>query len=64
MLLFHLITNESNLIDEENVIISPNITVSKEGCCQILKYGVNKGKPCGLDISFDNLCKRHYNLKK
>ena len=57
------LTNELNLIDEENIIISPNIIVTKEGCSQILKCGINKGKQCGLNILSDCLCKRHYNLK-
>jgi hypothetical protein len=48
---------------EENIIISSSIIINKDGCCQILKTGINKGNTCGLDILSDGLCKRHYNLK-
>lgn len=55
--------------EEENIVISstsstqPQIQNSNEGCIQIIKTGTNKGKPCGLAILNDCLCKRHYNLK-
>jgi hypothetical protein len=41
---------------DENVIIN-------NGCMQILKTGINKGKSCGCKFFMENLCKRHYNSK-
>jgi hypothetical protein len=40
----------------ENVILSSE---TKIGCMQILKTGINKGKPCGCKIFSMNTCKRH-----
>lgn len=31
-------------------------------CNRILKFGKNRGNPCGCKVFQDNLCKRHYNL--
>jgi hypothetical protein len=49
----------------KNVIIS---VASKDdeasvGCTEILKSGLNKGKPCGCNIIIDNLCNRHFKIK-
>ena len=46
--------------NEENIVISSSL---KEGCSQLLKFGINKGTLCGLNVLSDCLCKRHYNLK-
>jgi hypothetical protein len=43
----------------KNVIIG----VETVGCIEILKSGLNKGKPCGCNIIIDNLCNRHFKLK-
>jgi len=48
----------------ENVVIgiidlSGNVSL----CSEILKTGPKKGECCGSSIFFENLCKRHYNLK-
>jgi hypothetical protein len=54
-------------VDEENVIVTSESQFqtqnNNEGCIQIIKTGINKGKPCELAILNDCLCKRHYNLK-
>lgn len=54
-------------IEGENVVIDViDLTMEDStenvNCCQIIKYGINKGKPCGLKTNCNNLCKRHYNL--
>ena len=43
----------------KNVIIG----VETVGCIEILKSGLNKGKPCGCNIIIDNLCNRHFKIK-
>jgi len=43
----------------KNVIVG----VETVGCIEILKSGLNKGKPCGCNIIIDNLCNRHFKLK-
>lgn len=43
----------------KNVIIG----VESVGCIEILKSGLNKGKPCGCNIIIDNLCNRHFKIK-
>lgn len=45
--------------EENNVIGSNEFT----GCIEILKSGINKGKPCGCNIIIDNLCNRHFKIK-
>jgi len=52
----------NSFVEDENVVISSNVIPNK-GCITILKSGLNKGNPCGLDIFSDCLCKRHYNLQ-
>jgi hypothetical protein len=44
--------NKNVIIDAETV-----------GCIEILKSGLNKGKPCGCNIIIDNLCNRHFKIK-
>lgn len=44
----------------ENVVLGPSMVQS--GCIQILKTGLNKGKPCGCNIFSENMCKRHHTL--
>jgi hypothetical protein len=43
----------------KNVIVG----VETVGCIEILKSGLNKGKPCGCNIIIDNLCNRHFKIK-
>ena len=43
----------------KNISMSENVVLNKLGCVQILKTGLNKGKPCGCKIFSDNMCKRH-----
>jgi hypothetical protein len=52
-------------VEDENIVVSINSQIENinEGCTQIIKTGLNKGKPCGSTILNDCLCKRHYNLK-
>jgi hypothetical protein len=50
-------------VEEENIVVSSSIQTINEGCTQIIKTGINKGKECGITILNDCLCKRHYNLK-
>ena len=54
---------EHNKIVEHNEIVGHNEIVEHNeivGCIEILKTGLNKGKPCSK-ISFNNnLCKRHF----
>ena len=54
-------------LEDENVVISPDITIETEivpiylnKCSVILKSGVNKDKQCMCNIFQDELCKRHY----
>ena len=49
----------------KNVIISVASKDDKAtvGCIEILKSGLNKGKPCGCNIIIDNLCNRHFKIK-
>jgi len=46
----------------ENIVLGPSNVENKTGCVQILKTGINKGKPCGCKIVSENMCKRHYLL--
>jgi hypothetical protein len=46
----------NNMAMSENIVLGPSI---QSGCVQILKTGLNKGKPCGCKIFTDNMCKRH-----
>lgn len=46
----------------ENIVLGPSNVVIQPGCIQILKTGLNKGKPCGCKIISENMCKRHYLL--
>jgi hypothetical protein len=58
-------TNNTNNNAEENVIIGTiDISCNSLLCSQLLKTGPNKGKQCETEVFKDNLCKRHYNLKK
>ena len=57
------IIHSTNDVEGENVVITSNIVNNSEGCTQIIKTGLNKGKACGIIILNDCLCKRHYNLK-
>jgi hypothetical protein len=49
----------------ENVVLSPSVIKgptnieNQTGCIQILKTGLNKGKPCGCKVFSNNVCKRH-----
>jgi hypothetical protein len=60
--------NKTKFISE-NIVLGPvNITDISgnnivEGCNEILKNGINKGKPCGCKLFQDNICKRHYSIK-
>jgi hypothetical protein len=52
----------------KNIVISVATDESKAleettGCVEILKSGLNKGKPCGCNIIIDNLCNRHFKIK-
>ena len=52
----------------KNVVLGPSniIDISGnniEGCCEILKNGINKGKACGCKLFKDNMCKRHDSIK-
>ena len=49
----------------KNVIISVEgkAVEATVGCIEILKSGLNKGKPCGCNIIIDNLCNRHFKIK-
>lgn len=55
-------------LQDENMVLGPTqIQIDENefwGCVQILKTGSNKGKPCGLGIFNENLCKRHHKLQK
>ena len=53
-------TDKSEAKSEENVVIGSN---NFTGCIEILKSGINKGKPCGCNIVIDNLCNRHFKIK-
>jgi hypothetical protein len=47
----------------ENIVLGPSIIENQtEGCVEILKTGLNKGKPCGCKIYLENKCKRHHLL--
>ena len=50
---------ENVVIGETNIIECGIIT----GCIEILKFGQNKGKPCGCKIMLDDLCNRHLKIK-
>lgn len=49
----------NEVINVINLTVEP---VENVHCIQIIKYGVNKGKPCGLKTVCNSFCKRHYNL--
>ena len=55
------LTIEDNL--QDSVPTKTQETSLYSCCSQIIKFGSNKGKPCGLKIACDNLCKRHYKMK-
>ena len=54
----------------ENLVLGPTIITDSSGnevsltCIQILKSGQNKGNHCGCKVYYENLCKRHCNIKK
>jgi hypothetical protein len=51
--------------NDENVVLGP-LTLNNEinGCIQILRNGLNKGKKCGCKIISENMCKRHFLLNQ
>ena len=60
---------KQNIVLGSSIIMSDKENVStNELCKEILKFGVNKGNPCGCKIFKNNdnqlLCKRHYNIHK
>lgn len=69
------LNKKSNKNNDENIVIGTiNIVNNKEdvkedanknkdGCQELLKSGINKGKVCGCKLFSNNLCKRHYNLQ-
>ena len=47
----------------QNVVLGPSHVVTQlDGCVQILKTGLKKGKQCCGKINADNLCTRHFKL--
>ena len=62
---------EENVKAKELKKKNKNVIISVEGkaveaivgCIEILKSGLNKGKPCGCNIIIDNLCNRHFKIK-
>jgi hypothetical protein len=53
-------------VKDTNVVLGV-IKITNEintGCVELLKSGINKGKPCGCKISNNNLCTRHLKIKE
>lgn len=57
-----LLKKKSTTTITENVVLGPLNLENQKGCIQILKSGINKGKPCGCKIISENMCKRHFLL--
>jgi len=53
--------NNDNINEKNNSIQNNNNDI--QGCYEIIKTGIKKGKQCENTIFKDNCCKRHYNLK-
>jgi len=49
----------NNMSMSENIVLGPSNIKNQTGCVQILKTGLNKGKPCGCKVFSNNVCKRH-----
>jgi len=49
----------NNISISENIVLGPSNIKIQYGCVQILKTGLNKGKPCGCKVFSNNVCKRH-----
>jgi hypothetical protein len=60
---------DNNFSDtSENIILGPSIVIDtldkNELCIEIIKSGIKKGSQCTCKKIKDDLCKRHFNLKK
>jgi hypothetical protein len=56
------ITEIIELLENENneIVLDNEIVLENTGCIEVLKSGINKGKPCCKSIFDNKLCKRHF----
>ena len=56
---------DNNVIKQEDIVKEDSTVKNKKICCNVtLKYGKRKGDKCNVKAFKNNMCKRHYNLKK